>query len=144
MYKRPPCLALLLLTAAAFCATACDASGTDSSAHSAPSTSSAPSASTSPSPSASAAPTPEGRGLKGPAAGLFLKTLREHRPDLDHIDDDALVAEGDALCTVRGAALGEQFTKSTRRLGITKKQTSSIMGAAHALCRDKDDQLFAR
>ncbi|MET8688328.1 hypothetical protein ABZV77_29390 [Streptomyces sp. NPDC004732] len=140
MHKRPPRLALLLLTAAAFGTTACDASSTDSSAPSA--ASSAPSASTSP--SASAAPTPQGRGLKGPAAALFLKTLREHHPDLDHIDDDALVAEGDALCTVRGAALGEQFTKSTHRLGTTKKQTSSIMGAAHALCRDKDDQLFAR
>ncbi|WP_306333296.1 hypothetical protein [Streptomyces sp. KL118A] len=137
MHKRPPRLALLLLTAAAFGTTACDASGTDASA---PSASTSPS----PSPSASAAPAPEGRGLQGPAAGLFLKTLREHHPDLDHIEDDALVAEGDALCTVRGAALGEQFTKSTHRLGTTKKQTSSIMGAAHALCRDKDDQLFAR
>ncbi|MFH8609497.1 hypothetical protein ACH4D5_18665 [Streptomyces sp. NPDC018029] len=134
MRKRLPRSRLVLVLAAiALGTTACGPSD-DSSAPAAPSASA--------SPSVSASPVPEGRGLQGPAAAFFLKTLRKHYPDLDHIKDDALVAEGDALCTVRGAALGEQFTESTRRLGTTKKQTSRIMGAAHALCRDKEDQLF--
>ncbi|MBM7170575.1 hypothetical protein JQK87_19710 [Streptomyces sp. G44] len=135
MHKRLPQLALLL-TVLAVGATACGSSDTAS----APSAST-PTAASTPTP-ASASPSPRGRGLKGAAAAFYLKTLRKHYPDLDHIGDDALVAEGDALCTIRGAALGEQFTKSTRRLGTTKKQTSRIMGVAHSLCRDEDEQLF--
>ncbi|MEU5685612.1 hypothetical protein [Streptomyces venezuelae] len=134
MHKRLPRLALPLLTVLVLGTTGCG--GSDTNASDTPRTSS-PSAH--PTPAA-----PQGRGLKGPAAEFFLKTLRKNYPDLDHIDDDALVAEGDALCTIRGAALGEQFKESTRRLGTTKVQTSRIMGAAHALCRDKDDQLFDR
>ncbi|MFI7322152.1 hypothetical protein [Streptomyces venezuelae] len=134
MLKRLPRLTLPLLTVLVLGTTGCGASDTDAASTKAPTAS--------PTPSTSAAPAPKGRGLKGTAAAFFLKTLRENYPDLDHIDDDALVAEGDALCTVRGAALGEQFTKSTRRLGTTKVQTSRIMGVAHGLCRDKDDQLF--
>ncbi|MFF8658164.1 hypothetical protein [Streptomyces huasconensis] len=135
MHKRLPQLALLL-TVLAVGATACGPSD----AASAPSAST-PTAAGTPTP-ASASPSPRGRGLKGAAAAFYLKTLRKHYPDLDHISDDALVAEGDALCTIRGAALGEQFTKSTRRLGTSKVQTSRIMGAAHALCRDEDEQLY--
>ncbi|WP_409236762.1 hypothetical protein [Streptomyces sp. PA5.6] len=137
MLKRLPRLTLPLLTVLVLGTTGCGTSDTDASdASRAPSTSATATPSTPPS------GPPKGRGLKGPAAEFFLKTLRDNYPDLDHIDDDALVAEGDALCTVRGAAIGEQFKKSTRRLGTTKVQTSRIMGAAHGLCRDKDDQLF--
>ncbi|MFD6435317.1 hypothetical protein [Streptomyces venezuelae] len=137
MHKRLPWLALPLLTVLVLGTTGCGASDTDASDTDASDTSRSSSPSAHPTPAA-----PQGRGLKGPAAEFFLKTLRKNYPDLDHIDDEALVAEGDALCTVRGAALGEQFKKSTRRLGTTKVQTSRIMGAAHGLCRDKEDQLF--
>lgn len=140
MHKRLPLLAFLL-TAIALGTTACGPSG--DTADSRPSASAAPTSAAA-APSASASPSPRGRGLQGAAPALFLKTLRKHYPELDHIGDDALVAEGDALCTIRGAALGEQFKKSTRRLGTTKEQTSAIMGVAHSLCRDKDDQLFQR
>ncbi|MFI1679229.1 hypothetical protein [Streptomyces sp. NPDC020607] len=133
MLKRLPWLTLPLLTVLVLGTTGCGASDSKASDKSRTPSASAP---------ATPSTTPKGRGLKGPAAALYLKTLRKHYPDLDHIDDDALVAEGDALCTVRGAAIGEQFTKSTRRLGTTKVQTSRIMGVAHGLCRDKDDQLF--
>ncbi|MFK4066144.1 hypothetical protein [Streptomyces sp. NPDC029674] len=136
MHQRSPRL-VLLFAAVALTATACGSPGDSSSDSSSPS---APSASTSPSASASAVP--EGRGLQGPAAAFFLRSLRKNYPDLDRISDDALVAEGDALCTIRGAALGEQFTKSMRRLGTTKKQTSRILGTAHGLCRDREDQLY--
>ncbi|MEV7196791.1 hypothetical protein AB0N81_34070 [Streptomyces sp. NPDC093510] len=133
MYQRSPRLVLLFAAVAtvALGATACSQSSDTSSASSART-----------SPSASVSAVPEGRGLQGPAAAFFLKSLRKNYPDLDRISDDALVAEGDALCTIRGAALGEQFTKSMRRLGTTKKQTSRILGTAHGLCRDEEDQLF--
>ncbi|MEU5897750.1 MULTISPECIES: hypothetical protein [Streptomyces] len=140
MLKRLPRLTLPLLTVLVLGTTGCGASDTDASDGTAADKPRTPSASASVTPSAP--PAPKGRGLKGAAAAFFLKTLRENYPDLDHIDDDALVAEGDALCTVRGPALGDQFTESTRRLGTTKVQTSRIMGVAHGLCRDKDDQLF--
>ncbi|AZM53692.1 hypothetical protein DMA15_14835 [Streptomyces sp. WAC 01529] len=135
MHKRLRRLAVLLAVIAVG-ATACGPSD----ASSAPSASTPTAVSTPTAPSAS--PSARGRGLKGAAAAFYLRTLRKHYPDLDHISDDALVAEGDALCTIRGAALGEQFTKSMRRLGTSKKQTSRIMGAAHGLCRDEDEQLY--
>ncbi|MGA4849352.1 hypothetical protein ACOBQB_24985 [Streptomyces sp. G5(2025)] len=135
MHKRLPRLALLL-TAVVIGATGCGSSDTSATPPGHASTAASKPA------AASASPSPRGKGLKGAAAAFYLKTLRKHYPDLDHIGDAALVAEGDALCTVRGAALGEQFTKSTRRLGTTKKQTSRIMGVAHGLCRDEDEQLF--
>ncbi|WP_399926063.1 hypothetical protein [Streptomyces kanamyceticus] len=141
MRQRLPQLALLL-AALAVGATACGSSDTSSAPSANASTTAGGSAAASAPTAPSASASPRGRGLKGPAAAFYLKTLRKHYPDLDHIGDDALVAEGDALCTIRGAALGEQFTKSTRRLGTTKKQTSRIMGVAHGLCRDEDEQLY--
>ncbi|WP_431041062.1 hypothetical protein ACQUSR_03610 [Streptomyces sp. P1-3] len=138
MHKRLPLLALCL-TAVALGTTSC---GTSGDADDSRPRASAPPSGAAASASAGASPVPQGRGLTGLLPKFFLKTLRDNYPDLDHISDDVLVAHGDAFCTIRGAALGEQFKKSMRQLGTTKEQTSRIMGAAHGLCRDKDDQLF--
>ncbi|WP_190128678.1 hypothetical protein [Streptomyces mashuensis] len=61
--------------------------------------------------------------------------MRKQYPELDHISDEKLLAHGNAFCTIRGAALGDQFKKSMGELGTTPKQTSGLLGAAHGLCR---------
>lgn len=139
MHKRLPLLATCLVLAA-FGISACGPSG-DSGASSAatPAPASASgSASASAAPAGSPSATPdEVRGLTGFAAKFYLKTIREHYPDLDRISDDVLVAHGNALCITRGQAFVDQALKTKRELGITGKQTSQIMGTAHGMCGRK-------
>ncbi|WP_206506534.1 hypothetical protein [Streptomyces chrestomyceticus] len=137
MHKRLPLLATCLALAA-FGISACGPSGdrgARSSATPAPASASA-SASAAPTGSPSATPA-ELRGLTGLAAKFYLKTIREHYPDLDHISDDVLVAHGNALCVARGQAFVDQALKTKRELGITGKQTSRIIGTAHGSCGRK-------
>ncbi|MGW1073903.1 hypothetical protein [Streptomyces sp. NPDC002537] len=134
MYKRLPSLALCL-AAAVLGTSACGASGESrSSASAAPAAaSSAPAAA--PSEQSAATGPAEARTLTALSSMLYLRTVRKNYPDLERIDDDALVEHGNALCTTRGAALGDQFKKTVKELDITPKQASGIMGAAHAFCR---------
>ncbi|GAA0459058.1 hypothetical protein ACFQ2B_22330 [Streptomyces stramineus] len=125
MYKRLPSLALVL-TVAVLGTSACEKSGDkDAAASPAPATVSA-------TPSAS----PEKvRTLTGASSGLYLMILRKNYSDLSHIDDDTLVAHGNALCVARGQALGDQAKKTMRELDITPKQATQIMATAHTFCR---------
>ncbi|MEU8918921.1 hypothetical protein [Streptomyces nigrescens] len=74
------------------------------------------------------------RGLTGPSARLYLRTVREHYPDLDRISDDVLVAHGNALCVARGQALVDQAKKTKKELEVTGRQASQILGTAHGHC----------
>lgn len=130
MHKRLPLLTVCLALAA-FGASACGSSGDRGASASA--TPAAASASAAPSGSPSAAPA-EVRGLTGPSAKLYLKTVREHYPDLDRISGDALVAHGNALCVARGQALVDQAKKTKQELELTGKQASQILGTAHGYC----------
>ncbi|MGH4029389.1 hypothetical protein ACQB60_10690, partial [Actinomycetota bacterium Odt1-20B] len=133
MHKRHPLLVLGLMAAFTLGTSACGPS--DDKPSSASGESARTSASDRAAPSASAsASAAKGPGLKGAQPAFFLKTIRDNYPDLDRIGDEELVAHGDALCTVRGAAIGDQFKKTVRELGISKKQASRITGVAHGLC----------
>ncbi|EPH44132.1 hypothetical protein ABT390_12485 [Streptomyces aurantiacus] len=133
MRKRLPlfaaCLALAAFGASA-CGSSDDGGSGSSSTPKAAASESAPV--TAPgSPSASPA---DVRGLKGVAAKLYLKTIRDHYPDLDRVSDDELVAHGDALCLAQGQDLVDQAKKTKRELELTGKQASRILGTAHGMC----------
>ncbi|WP_069883679.1 hypothetical protein [Streptomyces luteocolor] len=130
MYKRLPMLTVCFALAA-FGASACGPSKDGGASVSA--TPATQSASANPSESPSAPPA-EARGLKGLSARLYLRTIREHYPDLDDISDEELVAHGDALCAARGQALVDQAKKTKKELGLTGKQASQILGTAHGSC----------
>ncbi|WP_424890127.1 hypothetical protein [Streptomyces sp. XH2] len=140
MHKRLPLLAVCLAVAA-LGVSACGPSGDSGS--SAPATSASTptpiptpastSASDAPSKSPSAAPE-EVRGLTALSAKLYLKTIREHYPDLDRISDDVLVTHGNALCLARGQALVDQVKKTKQELELSGKQASAVLGTAHGLC----------
>ncbi|GAA2916564.1 hypothetical protein GCM10020221_10630 [Streptomyces thioluteus] len=130
MHKRLPLLAVCL-AAAAFGTSACGASGDSGSSASAASASASASAAPSGSPSATPA---ELRGLTGLSAKLYLRTIRKHYPDLDRIDDDTLVAHGNALCLANGQALVDQAIKTKKELELTGQQASQILGTAHGSC----------
>ncbi|MFD5700271.1 hypothetical protein [Streptomyces lasiicapitis] len=132
MHQRLPLLAVCLVFAA-FGASACDSSGDRGSSAPARPTDTSASASAAPSGSPSAAPD-ELRGLTGPSAKLYLKTIRDHYPDLDRISDDVLVAHGNALCLARGQALVDQAKKTKQELELTGKQASQVLGTAHGHC----------
>ncbi|MFE5872810.1 hypothetical protein ACFQ6V_29720 [Streptomyces roseifaciens] len=136
MHKRLPLLAVCL-TVAAFGASACDPSGDGGSSASATPTTAPASASAEPSGSPSAA-SAEVRGLTGLSAKLYLKTIREHYPDLDRISDDVLVTHGNALCVANGQALVDQAIKTKQELELTGKQASAILGSAHGSCGRKN------
>ncbi|MEU2870592.1 hypothetical protein ABZ769_15510 [Streptomyces olivoreticuli] len=133
MYKRLPMLALCL-AAAVLGTSACSASGDSRSSSSASAAPSTASASAAPSESPSGTPA-EARKLTGLLAAFYLKTIRENYPDLSHIDDDVLIAHGDAFCAARGQALADQAKKTSRELGLNPTQTVQIMGTAHGVCR---------
>ncbi|KNB51010.1 hypothetical protein [Streptomyces caatingaensis] len=138
MHKRLPLLAVCL-AAAAFGASACGGSGdggASASKASAPA-SAAPSAPSAPSGSPSAAPG-EARGLTGLSAKLYLRTIRKNHPDLDRVDDDTLVAHGNALCLANGQALVDQVKKTKQELELTGKQASAVLGSAHGSCGRKN------
>jgi hypothetical protein len=126
MRQRPPLLAAALcLAVAAFGASACGSSDDrEASASATPAT---------PSVTTSAAPA-EARGLTGLSAELYLKTIREHYPDLDRIADDVLVAHGDALCLADGQDLVDQVKQTKQELELTGKQASRVLGTAHGYC----------
>ncbi|WP_058043324.1 hypothetical protein [Streptomyces roseifaciens] len=132
MHKRLPLLAVCL-TVAAFGASACGPSGDSKSSASATPAAASVSASAAPSGSPSAAPA-EVHGLTGLSAKLYLRTIREHYPDLDRISDDVLVTHGNALCVARGQALVDQAKKTKQELELTGKQASQILGTAHGNC----------
>ncbi|MEU1131913.1 hypothetical protein ABZ383_18950 [Streptomyces sp. NPDC005900] len=133
MYKRLPVLALCL-AAADLGTSACDDDGDDrprASASEPSTTASEPSAGASTSAPSAAEP----RKLTGVMSKLYLKTIRDHYPDLADIDDATLLAHGNAFCAARGKALGDQAKKTMREIDTTPKQTAQIMGTAHGLCR---------
>ncbi|WP_411135220.1 hypothetical protein [Streptomyces sp. C10] len=72
--------------------------------------------------------------LTGPSARLYLRTVREHYPDLDRTSDDVLVARGNALCVARGQALVDQAKKTKKELEVTGRRASQILGTAHGHC----------
>ncbi|MFD0413353.1 hypothetical protein [Streptomyces sp. NPDC127108] len=130
MHKRLPLLAACL-TLAALGASACGSSGDREASASATPTTASASATPSRGPSAS----PDGaRGLTELSAAFYLKTIREHYPDLDRISDDVLVAHGSALCAAHGQALVDQVKKTRRELKVDGKQASRILGTAHGSC----------
>lgn len=132
MHKRLPLLAAGLALAA-LGTSACGSSDDRGSSTSATPTAESPSRSATPSGSPSKAPA-DVRELKGLSAKLYLKTIRDHYPDLDRIDDDVLVTHGNALCVARGQDLVDQAKKTKRELRLTGKQASRILGTAHGSC----------
>ncbi|WP_405661757.1 hypothetical protein [Streptomyces sp. RK9] len=136
MHKRLPLLAVCL-TLAAFGATACGSSGDREAKASATPTATSATAATSSSaaPPGSPSASPDGaRELTEVSAAFYLKTIREHYPDLDRIDDDVLVAHGSALCAAHGQALVDQVKKTRRELDLDGKQASRVLGTAHGSC----------
>ncbi|MEV5976709.1 hypothetical protein [Streptomyces sp. NPDC052114] len=130
MYKRLPLLTVCLALAA-FGVSACGSSGDGGESTAA----TPPKASASAAPSVRPSETPaEARRLTGLSAKLYLRTIREHYPDLDDISDDELVAHGDALCVAQGQALVDQAKKTKKELALTGKQASRILGTAHGSC----------
>ncbi|MFG2294893.1 hypothetical protein [Streptomyces sp. NPDC048603] len=133
MHQRLPLLAVCL-TLTALGASACGPSGgAGASASATPAATPSVSASAAPSASPSAAPA-EARGLTGLSAKLYLRSIRKHYPDLDRINDDVLVAHGNALCLAYGQALVDQAIKTKQELELTGKQASQVMGTAHGSC----------
>ncbi|OEJ28639.1 hypothetical protein AR457_33485 [Streptomyces agglomeratus] len=137
MYKRLPIL-VLCLTVACLGTSACDDSGDNRPGTPAPATSAngAPSKTTrEATPAGSSADRAEPRQLTGVLAKLYLKTVRDHYPDMAHISDEALLIHGNAFCAAQGVALADQAKKTMKELGTTSKQTARIMGSAHGYCR---------
>ncbi|QEV21755.1 hypothetical protein [Streptomyces alboniger] len=133
MYKRLPVLALCLATAA-LGISACDDSGDNRSGAPARAASTAPPSPESPS-AASSGDDAKPRQLTGAMPAFFLKTIRDHYPDMDNISDEKLLAHGNAFCAAEGQALADQAKKTMKELGTTPKQTARIMGSAHGYCR---------
>lgn len=64
---------------------------------------------------------------------FFLKTIRDHVPELAGIEPDSLVKHANALCTARGQALKDQLEKTREELKLDRNQMAKL--TAHALVR---------
>ncbi|UFQ13755.1 MULTISPECIES: hypothetical protein [Streptomyces] len=75
------------------------------------------------------------KSLTGILAKLYLKSIRDHCPDMVDLVDDTLLRRGNAFCAARGQALADQAKTTMKELGTTPKQTARIVGTAHGCCR---------